>query len=107
MRIRRRTIDGIYIAIDESGYIYAADPGNYRIQKFGPQGTFITQWGSEGDKAGQFGQLQGIGVDKLGKVYTIDGISTQRIQIFDSIGNYLGVLTLRVFNLDQFMLTLP
>ena len=37
------------VAVDSSGNVYVADNGNYRIQKFNSNGTFITKWGSSGD----------------------------------------------------------
>jgi len=72
------------IAIDDAGYIYAAD--GYSIKKFGPQGTLITQWGTQGTGPGQFGQTGMVAVDKLGRIFVFDG----RFQIFDSIGKYIG-----------------
>jgi len=84
------------IAIDEPGYIYAVD--GFSIKKFGPQGTFITQWGTQGSGPGQFGQISIVAVDKLGRIFVLDGISTQRFQIFDSIGNYIGLWTPQSIN---------
>ncbi len=40
--------------MDASGNVYVADFGNDRVQKFGPDGAFITKWGSEGTGDGQF-----------------------------------------------------
>jgi sugar lactone lactonase YvrE len=36
------------VAFDTAGNIYVADAGNGRIQKFGPDRTFLTSWPSEG-----------------------------------------------------------
>ena len=35
------------LAVDNLGNIYVGDTGNKRIQKFSPNGTFLTSWGSE------------------------------------------------------------
>ena len=35
------------VATDYYGYIYVADGGNTRIQKFTSDGQFVTKWGSE------------------------------------------------------------
>ena len=42
------------IAIDDSGNVYVADADNDRIQKFDPNGAFITKWGTYGSGNGQF-----------------------------------------------------
>ena len=36
------------VAVDHEGFVYVTDPGNYRVQKFTPEGTFVLQWGSQG-----------------------------------------------------------
>jgi DNA-binding beta-propeller fold protein YncE len=41
------------VAFDAAGNIYVADAGNGRIQKFGPDRTFLTSWPSEGIDAEQ------------------------------------------------------
>jgi len=51
------TISGV--AVDGSGNVYVADAGNYRIQKFTPDGIFITAWGSKGSEDGQFLSING------------------------------------------------
>ena len=42
------------LTVDKLGNIYVGDTGNKRIQKFSPNGTFLTSWGSEGSGDGQF-----------------------------------------------------
>ncbi|MGA1841651.1 MAG: hypothetical protein ACMUIU_13595 [bacterium] len=36
------------IAIDDKGFVYVADTYNNRIQKFTPEGGFVTKWGTWG-----------------------------------------------------------
>jgi DNA-binding beta-propeller fold protein YncE len=36
------------LAVDTSGNIYVTDTGNNRVEKFSPNGTFISKWGSRG-----------------------------------------------------------
>ena len=71
------------IAIDSSDYVYVADSGNDRIQKFDKNGTFITKWGSD--------TPQGIGVDSLGNVYVSYQctVGPCHIQKFDNNGEFI------------------
>ncbi|NWJ45822.1 MAG: SBBP repeat-containing protein [Chloroflexi bacterium] len=82
------------IAIDPLGYIYVADCGNYRIQKFDSAGNFLLMWGKQGTADGEFGGIiypggpYGIAVDSKGNVYVADR-GNARIQVFDSNGHFL------------------
>jgi sugar lactone lactonase YvrE len=77
-------------AFDTAGNLYVADPGNHRIQKFGPDRAFITAWGSEGREDGQFMALIGLAVDAQGRVYTSDE-ERSVVQVFDGDGRLLSV----------------
>ena len=79
------------IAVDSSGNIYVADTLNHRIQKFSPDGTFITKWGSYGTGTGQFNQPWGVAVDSSGEVYVADTLNN-RIQKFSSSGTYISTI---------------
>ena len=82
------------IAVDVNGYVYVADCDNSRIQKFKADGTYVTQWGTQGTGNGQFGVAPGIGpygvaVDnRSNKVYVVDD-TNNRIEVFDRVGGYL------------------
>ena len=71
------------VAVDPSGNVYVADYGNHRIQKFIPNGNYITQWGSPGDSY----FAEGVAVDPSGNVYVVGNEST--IKKFDSNGNFI------------------
>jgi hypothetical protein len=45
--------------VDGNGNVFVADPGNYRVQKFTNNGTFLTTWGSMGSGDGQFSSATG------------------------------------------------
>ncbi|MEN6342987.1 MAG: 6-bladed beta-propeller, partial [Methanospirillum sp.] len=76
------------IAVDAAGNVYVADAGNYRIQKFSSDGTFLAKWGGYGSGDQQFGSPKGIAVDTAGNVYVADP-GNARIQKFSSNGDYL------------------
>ena len=76
------------VAVDSAGYVYVAEKGNHRIQKFDSNGNFITKWGSLGSGDGQFNGPYAIAFDSDGHVYVAD-YSNNRIQKFDSNGNFI------------------
>ncbi len=69
-------------------YVYIADQNNDRIQKFSKNGTFITQWGEEGEGDGQFLHTHGIDLDSEGNVYVSDR-DQPSIQKFSSDGTFI------------------
>jgi DNA-binding beta-propeller fold protein YncE len=79
--------DEAAIAFAPDGTFYVADPGNHRIQKFGPDRSFLTAWGSEGQEPGQFGTPIDLVVDGQGRVYVLDA---NRVQVFDADGRFLA-----------------
>jgi len=77
------------IAVDHAtGWVYVVDEYNYRIQKFGSDGSLLDYWGSNGSYAGEFRQPMGIAVDSDSNVYVAD-YANHRIQKFDSDGGYI------------------
>ena len=77
------------LAVDNLGNIYVGDTGNKRIQKFSPNGTFLTSWGSEGTGNGEFLGLHDVTVDPKGKfVYTVE-LKNHRVQKFDPNGMFI------------------
>ena len=76
------------LAVDPEGYVYVADSGNDRVQKFDSNGTFRTQWGGPGKSRGKFKRPNDIAVDRLGHLYVAD-TANHRIQKFDGAGNFI------------------
>ena len=76
------------IASDDKGNIYISDLLNDRIQKFSPDGTFITTWGKTGSDPGEFDFPTGIDVGPLGYVYVVERWN-RRIQKFSPDGSYV------------------
>jgi DNA-binding beta-propeller fold protein YncE len=88
--------DGMFVgpqnlAIDEEGYLYVVDYGNQRISKFDPDGAFILSFGLKTAFFPGFLSPSGIAA-RNGRIYAADSAAKQ-IYMFDSNGNYLGVLT--------------
>ena len=60
-----------------------ADYRNHRVQKFSPDGLFITKFGRFGSDAGQLNRPHGLCVSTDGKVYVAD-TDNNRIQVFSA-----------------------
>jgi DNA-binding beta-propeller fold protein YncE len=78
------------IAADEDGYIYIVDYGNQRISKFDPDGVFVLSFGKKSAFFPGFLSPTGIAA-RNGRIFIADSVA-KRIYIFDSNGNFLGVL---------------
>jgi sugar lactone lactonase YvrE len=77
------------IAVDGDGNILIADTINGRIQKFSPNGTFVTSIGSKGKGQGQLGDPNGIAVDRAGNIYVAEA-SNHRVQKLASDGTFIA-----------------
>ena len=77
------------VAFDEDGYLYVSDYLNFRIQVFGPNGTYEETWGRAGDRPGDLNRPRGLNVDsKRGVIYEVDG-AFQLVQMFSLDGELL------------------
>jgi DNA-binding beta-propeller fold protein YncE/uncharacterized protein (DUF983 family) len=89
------------VAVDGLGNIYALGTFNNAVFKFGPDGRFLTRFGSHGHQPGQISAGDAIAVDGKGRVFVSD---SKGVQVFDSDGRYLtvfkpdGVASGMVFN---------
>jgi DNA-binding beta-propeller fold protein YncE len=68
-------------------YVYVADSGNDRVERFNLNGEEAIRWGSYGSGAGQFSYPRGIAANES-EVLVSDG--NHRVQRFDPTGGYLG-----------------
>lgn len=68
------------VAVDGNGDIYVTDRGNDRVQKFAPEGTLLTVWGTTGSGPGEFEGPWDVAVDDFGNVFVSD--ESHRIQKF-------------------------
>jgi DNA-binding beta-propeller fold protein YncE len=76
------------VAVDSAGNAYVSDVISHSIQKFDPDGTFLTKWGSYGTGQGEFRYPYGVAVDSEGNVYVAD-MYNHSIQKFDPDGTFL------------------
>ena len=76
------------VAVDTSGFVYVADEGNHRVQRFTPGGVHATQWGGYGSADGQFIKPKGVAADSSGFIYVAD-TDNHRIQKFYPTGNFV------------------
>ncbi len=78
------------VAVGPDGSVYVADTWNFRIQKFTPDGQFLTMWSTYGTGGFEttFYGPRGLAVDADGRVYVAD-TGNKVIVIFDENGNYI------------------
>lgn len=78
------------IALGPDGDVYVADTWNHRIQKFSPEGEYLTSWGQFGQQEAPdaFWGPRDVAVDDQGHVYVTD-TGNKRIAVFDQEGNFL------------------
>lgn len=62
----------VAIAVDSKDYVYVADPGAHRIQKFDSNGNFLLGWGSSVDGDDEVDAPAGIATDALNNIYVVD-----------------------------------
>jgi hypothetical protein len=79
------------IAVDASGTIYVADPGNHRIQIFDSSSSYVTTLGSHGSGIYEFDRPGGVAVDTGGNIYVADNYN-HRVQIYNSSRVYVATL---------------
>jgi hypothetical protein len=75
------TTGAMDVTCDSSGYVYATDAQNGRVQKFNADANFVTAFGSYGNGPQQFVDPSGIAVDRYGKVYIAD-TGNNRVQVW-------------------------
>jgi len=74
-----------------SGDIFVSDGyGNRRVVHFDKTGAYVSQWGTEGAKPGQFALPHAIVADSQNRLYVADR-DNARIQVFDTTGKLLDV----------------
>jgi YD repeat-containing protein len=88
------------LAIDAAGDIWVADAANDRLEKFSPDGKYLSKFGSYGEGAGQFFEPEGIALDANGNIWVSDTYNG-RLQEFDEAGKFIRVAGSYGFNPGQ------
>jgi len=91
------------ITVDNHGFLYVADTGNSRVQKFDPKGKFLISIGKLGDTPGCFVRPKGVAVDHTGNIYVTDAM-LENVQLFDPNGKlllYFGKLPVKELDLKM------
>ena len=76
------------VAVAPDDTVYVVDSGNFRVQKFRPDGTLISVFGAIGRQGGQFSRPKEVAVDAAGNVYVVDA-AFGNFQIFSPEGQLL------------------
>ena len=76
------------LAVDNEGNLYVSDVIRCRIQKFGPDGTFILGWGQTANTPGNFVRPKHIKTASDGITYIVDA-SFNNVQLFDEEGKVM------------------
>ena len=72
--------------MDNEGFVYVADCGNHRIQKFTSEGQFVCSFGIVGSQPGQLYHPAGITVDDHELVYV--NCDIEYVSVFTTDGQY-------------------
>lgn len=75
-------------AIAKDGSVYVVDSGNFRVEKFTPDGKFLSSFGAIGRQPGQFSRPKELSIDPDGNIYVVDA-TFGNFQIFNPQGQLL------------------
>jgi DNA-binding beta-propeller fold protein YncE len=91
------------IAAAPDGSIYVADTWNHRIQKFSPEGEYLTMWGyfGQAERSDAFWGPRDVVVDQEGRVIVSD-TGNKRIAIFGPDGEFIAEFGEEGFASGQF-----
>jgi len=94
------------IAVDQRGWLYVVDGGNFRVQVFDNHGEFVQQVGKLGRQYGHFARPKGVSLDRDGNIYVSDA-AHGNFQIFDAEGQLLLFVGSRSENFERAAYMLP
>ena len=79
------------MTIDREGFVYIADWGNNRVQKFTGDGEFVLSYEGTKEDGGDLSRPANVAVDSEGDVYVTDW-GNLRIQIYEPEGDVITSL---------------
>jgi hypothetical protein len=77
------------LAFAADGTLFVGDAGNTRVQKFDPNGAFVTEWGGFGGDDGEFADILDVTVAG-DEIHVVDDIRADT-QVFDLDGRFLRI----------------
>jgi hypothetical protein len=77
------------IVVGGNGNLYATDAGGNRVEKFGPAGEYLSQFGTGGSGNGQFNAPLGIALDPAGHLFVADA-NNHRIEEVSANGAFIA-----------------
>jgi hypothetical protein len=83
----------VTLAVDSEGNIFVLDGGNYRIQKFDKNGSYLQTIGGRGQGPGEFEQPMWIHVDSKDNIYVFDSL-TSNLHVFEKEGKFKETIKL-------------
>ncbi len=63
----------VYLTLDAEGRLYVGDTMNFRLQVFGPDGSYLKSFGEHGDGPGMFARIKGLAFDGFKNLYVVEG----------------------------------
>jgi hypothetical protein len=94
----------VSIAVDDQGNIFAADMGNFRIQKYDKAGKYLRSIGRKGQGPAEFQSWGYVGFDGEGNISIITPL-TRALKVFSPDGTYKKSVTLRASLQPSFYLS--
>jgi hypothetical protein len=77
------------LAVNSTGYLYAADTLSCRVQVISPDGVFVSRFGQRGDGPGEFFFPTGLAITPDDRVFVADS-NNDRVQVLDPAGRPLA-----------------
>lgn len=79
------------LAVDDNDIIYVADSKNNRIQKFDPEGNYISEFTGEENTCGPLNSPGGLKINRNGDIYVVDR-GNSRIVVLNGAMEYKAII---------------